>query len=151
METLYFSHNILPNISIGIFLCIFIFILVKRKDFCQKCITKLKSYSLFRQVLIVSLFAGIILMLIYPSIFSIYLVEKLPDGTLKLKNSFHITIGTIYPYEARKITYEQGVHYYRGNTKKIYYASIQTEEKIYKTISSSHLDILKDNIKRMQK
>ncbi len=84
---------------------------------------------------------------IYPSLFGVYLVQKQSDGTLILKNCYHITLGTIQKNEKITLVEYQKI-LLRG--RSAYSAVIHTEKQTYKTVSNS-MDVISAGIKEIQK
>lgn len=172
METIYFSNWIVPVFtSVSLFL-VFSLILIalafslKRKELGTKDIAKLRSRmnigkelsdteilqqsssSYFRKSLPYLIGAIVFLSwFLYPSLSGVYLIQKQNDGSLILKNCYHITLGTIEKNE--KIT---SVEYQkillRG--RSAYAAIIHTEKKTYKTVSNN-MDVVSAKIKEIQK
>ncbi len=172
METIYFSNWVVPIFtSVSLFLVLSLVLIaiafsLKRKDINSQDIAKLRSRmnlgkeisdtellqktspTQFRKSLPYLIGAIVFLSwFLYPSLVGVYLIQKQSDGTLILKNCYHITLGTIQTNE--KIT-SVGYQKILLRGRSAYSAVIQTEKKTYKTVSNS-MDVISAGIKEIQK
>lgn len=172
MEIIYFSNWVVPVFtSVSLFLVLSLVLIaiafsLKRKDINSQDIAKLRSRmnigkeitdtellqktspAQFRKSLPYLIGAVVFLSwFLYPSLTGVYLIQKQSDGSLTLKNCYHMTLGTIQKNE--KIT---SIEYQKIllHGRSAYAAIIHTEKKTYKTVSNS-MNIISTGIKEIQK
>lgn len=160
MEIIYFADKSYPffaALSILLFAALlfsYFFFFIRRKDLGKKYLTNFKPQSFRRTVIHLAGITLLFIFIVYQvlQISSIYLVEKYSDGTLKLKNFFHITLGTIHPDEPIKIEYKEYHSSIKGRGGVIsYYAIITTDKKKFKTFRTERREMLSEKIGEIQK